>query len=81
MSALRLPNPVLRRSPIKRFRGLRFRRRVGGARLSSIGTTGVVYPVRNPLDGAVPHVHHLQLPIDRVVQRMNNPAADEAPGV
>ena len=50
---------------------------VGGARFSAAGTVGTVYLVRNPLDVAVSYAHHLQWSVDRTLQRMANPAADE----
>ena len=53
----------------------------GGARFSPVGTVGAVYLLRNPLDVAVSYAHHLQWPIDRTLQRMANPAADEVSGV
>ena len=53
----------------------------GGARFSSVGTAGAVYLLRNPLDVAVSYAHHLQWPIDRTLQRMANPAADEVSAV
>ena len=50
----------------------------GGARFSRIGTAGVVYLVRNPLDVAVSYAHHLQCGIDEAVRWMNAPTAGEA---
>ena len=50
----------------------------GGARFSRIGTAGVVYLVRNPLDVAVSYAHHLQCGIGKAVQWMNAPTAGEA---
>ena len=55
-----------------------YRGPVGGARFSRVGTVGVIYLVRNPLDVAVSYAHHLQWPIDRILRRMSDPAADEA---
>ena len=54
-----------------------YRDPLGGARFSRIGTVGVIYLVRNPLDVAVSYAHHLQWPIDRILRMMNNPAASE----
>ena len=58
-----------------------FRGPSGGARFSSVGTTGAVYLVRNPLDVAVSYAHHLQWSVDGTLGRMANPAADEVSGV
>ena len=54
---------------------------VGGPRFSAAGTAGAIYLVRNPLDVAVSYAHHLQLPIDQTIRRMNRPDADEVPAV
>ena len=56
-----------------------YRSAIGGARFPPDGPASVVYLVRNPLDVAVSYAHHLQLPLDRTIQWMDNPAADEAP--
>lgn len=54
---------------------------VGGPRFSAVGTVGAIYLVRNPLDVAVSYAHHLQLPIEQTIRRMNRPDADEVPAV
>ena len=53
----------------------------GGVRFSPIGTVGAVYLVRNPLDVAVSYAHHLQWSVDRTLERMANPAAQEVPAI
>ena len=55
-----------------------YRGPVGGPRFPSAGAVGEVYLVRNPLDVAVSMANFLDWPIDRVLRRMNDPAADEA---
>ena len=52
---------------------------VGGPRFSAVGAVGAIYLVRNPLDVAVSYAHHLQLPIEQTIRRMNQPLADEVP--
>ena len=54
-----------------------YRGPVGGARFPRTGALGVVYLVRNPLDVAVSYAHHHQRRTDWILQRMNDPAADE----
>ena len=54
---------------------------VGGPRFSAVGAVGAIYLVRNPLDVAVSYAHHLQLPIEQTIRRMNRPDADEVPAV
>ena len=53
----------------------------GGPRFGPIGTAGVIYLVRNPLDVAVSYAHHMQASIDQTVRRMNDPAAQDLPAV
>ncbi len=55
-----------------------YRGPVGGPRFPRAGAVGVVYLVRNPLDVAASYAYHLQWPVDKVLRRMNDPAADEA---
>ena len=55
-----------------------YRGPVGGPRFPSAGAAGVVHLVRNPLDVAASYAYHLQWRVDRVLRRMNDPAADEA---
>ena len=54
---------------------------LGGPRFSPVGTAGAIYLVRNPLDVAVSYAHHLQAPVGAIVQRMNDPAAQDLPAV
>ena len=47
-------------------------------RFPRAGAAGVVYLVRNPLDVAVSHAHHLDWTIDRTIALMADPAAAES---